>query len=134
MNEEIKELLNEIKEDVEKSCEKDLFDPESIKEEAIKMRQKVVDENYGLPYTYKVVCDETNNTPEDVENGVVNADIYFSPKIYTPHINTETVLVKRQTYPSWCCQKCGEQIGYIGRFFQFLRVPFYQCEKCQIPS
>ena len=92
------------------------------------------DENYGLPYTYKVVCDETNNTPEDVENGVVNADIYFSPKIYTPHINTETVLVKRQTYPSWCCQKCGEQIGYIGRFFQFLRVPFYQCEKCQIPS
>ena len=24
----------------------------------------------------KVVCDETNNTKEDIENGVVNADIY----------------------------------------------------------
>ena len=22
-------------------------------------------------------------------------------------------------YPSYCCPKCGEQIGYIGRFFQF---------------
>lgn len=25
---------------------------------------------------HKVVCDETNNTPEDAENGVVNVDIY----------------------------------------------------------
>jgi hypothetical protein len=24
----------------------------------------------------KVVCDETNNTKEDVDNGVVNVDIY----------------------------------------------------------
>ena len=24
----------------------------------------------------KVVCDETNNTKEDIDNGVVNADIY----------------------------------------------------------
>ena len=24
----------------------------------------------------KVVCDETNNTKEDIENGVVNVDIY----------------------------------------------------------
>jgi hypothetical protein len=24
----------------------------------------------------KIVCDETNNTKQDVDNGVVNADIY----------------------------------------------------------
>lgn len=24
----------------------------------------------------KVVCDETNNTKEDIDNGVVNVDIY----------------------------------------------------------
>jgi hypothetical protein len=29
------------------------------------------------------------------------------------------------THPSYCCPKCGEQIGYIGRFFQFLRVPYF---------
>ena len=31
-------------------------------------------------------------------------------------------------YPFYCCQKCGEQIGWIGRFFQFLRVPLHRCE------
>jgi hypothetical protein len=25
---------------------------------------------------HKVVCDETNNTQEDIDNGVVNVDIY----------------------------------------------------------
>jgi len=33
------------------------------------------------------------------------------------------------TYPSYCCPKCGEQIGYIGRFFQFLRIPLHRCKK-----
>jgi hypothetical protein len=33
------------------------------------------------------------------------------------------------TYASYCCPKCGEQIGYIGRFFQFLRVPLHRCKK-----
>jgi hypothetical protein len=32
-------------------------------------------------------------------------------------------------YPSYCCQKCGEPIGWIGRFFQFLRIPLHRCEK-----
>lgn len=26
-------------------------------------------------------------------------------------------------YPSWCCQECGEAIGYLGRFFQLFK-PF----------
>jgi hypothetical protein len=25
---------------------------------------------------HKVVCDETNNTPKDIDNGIVNVDIY----------------------------------------------------------
>ena len=33
------------------------------------------------------------------------------------------------THPSYCCSKCGEQIGYIGRFFQFLRIPLHRCKK-----
>jgi hypothetical protein len=31
-------------------------------------------------------------------------------------------------YPPYCCQKCGEQIGYIGRFFQFLRISSHRCD------
>jgi hypothetical protein len=30
-------------------------------------------------------------------------------------------------HPSWCCQKCGAQIGWLGRFFQLLRVPLHTC-------
>jgi len=33
------------------------------------------------------------------------------------------------TYPSYCCPKCGEQIGYIGRFFQFICIPLHRCMK-----
>jgi len=33
------------------------------------------------------------------------------------------------TYPSYCCPKCGDMIGWTGRFFQFLRIPLHRCEK-----
>jgi hypothetical protein len=26
-------------------------------------------------------------------------------------------------YPKWCCQRCGEQIGYIGRFVELTAYP-----------
>jgi hypothetical protein len=39
------------------------------------MTDEVKEIFYGLPKKYKVICDETNNTPEDIENGVVNATI-----------------------------------------------------------
>jgi hypothetical protein len=45
----------------------------------IEMRKKVIEENYGLDSSYKIICDETNNTPEDAENGVVNVDIIITP-------------------------------------------------------
>jgi hypothetical protein len=38
------------------------------------------------------------------------------------------------TFASYCCQKCGEQIGYIGRFFQFIRVPLHRCKKPYKPK
>ena len=30
-------------------------------------------------------------------------------------------------YPFEYCQECGEQIGWTGRFFQFLRIPLHKC-------
>jgi hypothetical protein len=37
------------------------------------------------------------------------------------------------THPSYCCQKCGDPIGYIGRFFQFLRIPLHRCKETKKP-
>jgi len=31
-------------------------------------------------------------------------------------------------YPSSCCQKCGDQIGWLGRFFQALGLPLHKCQ------
>jgi len=31
-------------------------------------------------------------------------------------------------FPSWCCQKCGEHIGWLGRLFTAL-LPFWH--KCK---
>lgn len=33
-------------------------------------------------------------------------------------------------YPSYCCQKCGEPIGWLGRFFQWLPFKFLK-HKCK---
>lgn len=30
-------------------------------------------------------------------------------------------------YASYECQHCGDAIGWIGRFFQFIGVPLHQC-------
>jgi hypothetical protein len=36
--------------------------------------------------------------------------------------------MNKTKYPSWCCQKCGEQIGWLGRFlFQF----FHKCKRTE---
>ncbi len=34
-------------------------------------------------------------------------------------MRAKTERVSVANYPSWCCQKCGAQIGWVGRFFQF---------------
>lgn len=36
-------------------------------------------------------------------------------------INKVTSVVKSQ-YPNYCCQECGENIGYLGRFFQKITI------------
>lgn len=30
--------------------------------------------------------------------------------------------VRYAPYPNWCCQKCGEHIGYLGRFMEWSRL------------
>ena len=74
----------------------------------------------------KVVCDNTNNTPEDIDNGVVNVDIYGFVVDKIDKIDVEMIKVK---HPSYCCPNCGEQIGWLGRFFNFFIPNYHRCVK-----
>ena len=31
-------------------------------------------------------------------------------------------------HPSYCCPKCGEQIGWLGGFFNFFIPNYHRCE------
>jgi hypothetical protein len=44
------------------------------------------------------------------------------------------VMEFKMTYPSYCCPECGEQIGWTGKFFQFIRIPLHQCKKPYKPK
>ena len=32
-------------------------------------------------------------------------------------------------HPSYCCPKCGEQIGWLGRFFNFFIPNYHRCKR-----
>jgi len=36
---------------------------------------------------------------------------------------------KGRKYPSYCCQKCGEQIGWLGRFLHYMKLTIHKCKK-----
>lgn len=64
---------------------------------------------------FKVVCDETNNTPEDIEEGRLNVDVYLSLDKIIIHPEVYKVIenYKNQTP--------------IQRFFQNLKWGFEDC-------
>lgn len=35
---------------------------------------------------------------------------------------------KTRTFPSWCCQKCGEPIGWLGRLFNVFLSKWHKCK------
>ncbi len=40
-------------------------------------------------------------------------------------------LSKITKYPNYCCQECGEIIGWLGRFFEWLLGKHHVCHKRQ---
>ena len=78
MTDEQKEIFDKIKKELDASFQHNLFDKEKIIEQAIETRKQVIEKNYGLDNSYKVICDETNNTPEDAENGIVNVRVEYN--------------------------------------------------------
>lgn len=45
-----------------------------------------------LSGNYKIICDETNNTPQDIENGVINLTIIPYPSV--DHIKVDFAIKK----------------------------------------
>jgi len=38
-------------------------------------------------------------------------------------MNQSNIESTEGNYPRWCCQKCGERIGYLGHFVEWLYAP-----------
>ena len=45
-------------------------------------------------YAYTVVCDESNNLPSDVDNGILNVDIYLQPVIPAKRIYVQLIITR----------------------------------------
>lgn len=39
-----------------------------------------------------------------------------------------TKVLSDRRYPNWCCQKCGVEIGYVGRVFMALGIVLHNCK------
>ena len=55
----------------------------------IRARQGVVD--------YQVICDETNNLANDIDNGRMNVDLFIKPSISIEEIPFRVVLLSQST-------------------------------------
>ena len=49
------------------------------------------------------------------------------------NFNTDTQPQYKRKYPSYCCKTCGEPIGWLGRFFQWLPFKIFK-QKCNFES
>ncbi len=42
--------------------------------------------------------------------------------------------MKTKNFPSYCCQKCGAHIGWLGRFFNLLLPKWHNCRDHEPPN
>jgi hypothetical protein len=67
------------------ATEVSLFDEEQIKKVALRtlkeIREGDLNQYFKVGTNSKVICDETNNTPQDIENGVVNVTVILPPSL-----------------------------------------------------
>ncbi len=89
-------LLNEIKPAITNTLEQILFElnddmTRSIVEIAISEYLRTIKSRKGL-YDYYVVCNNTNNMPADIDNHILNVDVYLKPMHSIEYINFTTIL------------------------------------------
>lgn len=72
-----------------------------LNEESTRYRAQIVLESFmqsiksrkGV-YDFKVVCDESNNTPEDIDNNRLNVDLFIQPTKAIEYINFRVVITR----------------------------------------
>jgi hypothetical protein len=92
----VRRLLNLIKLDVEFNLQYSVFDPnDEILRSEIRQRVNNILEPIRLGrglYTYSVVCDGTNNSVDDLANGILNVDVYLEPVIPAKRIMVQLII------------------------------------------
>lgn len=66
-----------------------------------------------------------------IHNKAVNPGMGVTCNLRIPHTLCKDCKTFQPKYPSYCCQKCGEPIGWIGRFVEFIYCGFikHECKK-----
>ncbi len=78
--EKYEEIMGKIREQVNKAFDSSFFSEwtQEEVERAVDLAKHTISaeiSRYDHVNHFQIICDETNNTPEDVENGVVNVTI-----------------------------------------------------------
>jgi hypothetical protein len=85
MTPEQQKIFDLVVKHMKDATEVSLFDEEQIEREVMRLTEKLrgvnLNKHPDLGVGYRVICDETNNTPQDIENGVVNATIILPPSL-----------------------------------------------------
>lgn len=81
-NEKVDDVMRIIRKELYRSFGKNLWDPltpEEMRNIEVMCKEGIYSYLKSLGYdklpSYTVICDERNNSPEDIENGVVNVTI-----------------------------------------------------------
>lgn len=75
---------------------------------------EVVKQTKALIHTKYTINDETLTE-------IIRYTLWTSMKI-DDETGYKRINLKYQKYPNWCCQKCGEEIGYLGRFMDWSKL------------
>ena len=71
-----------------------------------------------------IICGEGLSTEEATQQAAKMLITAFNEQI-NKMVDARIAAIKKR-YPSWCCQKCGDYTGWVGRFvFPF----FHKCKE-----
>ena len=85
MTPEQQKIFDLVVKHMKEAMEVSLFDEKQIEREVVrlteKLREDILNKHPNVGVGYRVICDDTNNTPRDIENGVVNATVILPPSL-----------------------------------------------------
>jgi hypothetical protein len=59
-----------------------------------------------------------------IHNKAINPEMGVCCVLRQPHSLCKNCKTFKSRYPSYCCQKCGKHIGWLGRFIEWFYFGF----------